>query len=107
MVQVFQNLLGNAMKFRGEAAPVVTVGHRQEAAAEVFTVQDNGIGIDPKFHEQIFTVFRRLHRNSEYPGTGIGLSLCKRIVERHGGEIRVDSTPGEGTCFSFTLPCDE
>ncbi len=104
MVQVFQNLVGNAVKFRGERAPVVTVGHRLEEDVVVFTVEDNGIGIDPRYHEQIFTVFRRLHRNSEFPGTGIGLPLCKRIVERHGGVISVDSAPGEGARFSFTLP---
>lgn len=85
----------------------MVVEHRQEGGDVVFSVVDNGIGIAPRFHEQIFTVFRRLHCNSEYPGTGIGLSLCKRIVERHGGQIRVDSTPGEGACFSFSIPAGE
>ncbi len=104
MVQVFQNLLGNAIKFRGDESPRVTVSCQRQDDQALFTVEDNGIGIDPRYHEQIFTVFRRLHVASKYPGTGIGLSLCKRIVERHGGWIQVSSKPGEGTRFSFSLP---
>ena len=104
MVQVFQNLVGNAIKFHGDSLPRVIINHRRTAGQVVFSVRDHGIGIDPRFHDQIFTVFRRLHRTSQYPGTGLGLALCKRIVERHGGQIWVDSAPAEGACFHFSIP---
>lgn len=102
--QVFQNLIGNAIKFRGKEPPRIHVGVKKQNAEWLFTVQDNGIGFDPEFSEKIFVIFQRLHTRAEYPGTGIGLSLCKKIVERHGGKIWVDSAAGRGTTFNFTLP---
>jgi light-regulated signal transduction histidine kinase (bacteriophytochrome) len=112
LIQVFQNLIGNAIKFhRQGVAPVVHVGVKEFAPDKEtqnkgmveFFVRDNGIGIDEKFYERIFIIFQRLHGRGEFAGTGIGLSLCKKIIERHGGRIRVRSTPGEGTTFLFTL----
>ena len=101
---VFQNLIGNALKFGGAAPPRIHVGARRESAQWVFLVQDNGIGIDPQHAERIFQVFQRLHTRSEYPGTGIGLAICKKIIERHGGRIWVESQPGAGATFIFTIP---
>jgi PAS domain S-box-containing protein len=103
LVMLFQNLIGNAIKFQGESSPRIHVGGERVNNLWRFTVQDDGIGIDPQYAERIFLVFQRLHVRSEYPGTGIGLPVCKRIVERHGGEISVDSTLGEGSSFHFTL----
>ena len=104
VVQLFQNLVGNALKFRGTETPRVIVGARERDSDWRFAVKDNGIGIDPKFQQRIFGMFQRLHTAEEYPGTGVGLALCKRIVERHGGEIWVHSAPGEGATFFFTIP---
>jgi len=105
LVQVFQNLIGNAVKFaRPGESPVVRVGAFEGDGVWTFAVRDNGIGIEPKYFERIFQMFQRLHTRQEYAGTGIGLALCKKIVERHGGRIRVESTPGQGTTFLFTLP---
>lgn len=104
MVQLFQNLIGNAIKFRGKDTPQVHVSARPDGEVWVFSVRDNGIGIDPQFHDRIFTIFQRLHGRDEYPGTGIGLAVSKKIVERHGGRIWLDSTPGKGTTFYFTVP---
>ena len=122
LVQLLQNLIANAIKFRGSAPPVVRIdaaalatlrddpsavaGLTAEDCAEdgwLISVADNGIGISPQFFDKIFLIFQRLHQRDEYPGTGIGLAVCKKIIERHGGRIWVDSTPGQGTTFRFTL----
>jgi PAS domain S-box-containing protein len=105
LAQVFQNLIANAIKFRKEDVPPrVHVSAEREGDEWVFSVADNGIGIDPDQAERIFEVFQRLHTEEEYSGLGIGLALCRRIVERHGGRIWVESEPGEGSTFTFTLP---
>jgi PAS domain S-box-containing protein len=104
LAQVFQNLIANSIKFHGEEAPIINICAEKKAKEWVFSVQDNGIGIDPKYSEKIFEVFKRLHKKEEYPGTGIGLAICKKIVERHGGRIWVESELGKGSTFYFTLP---
>lgn len=100
--QLFQNLIGNALKYRGDKNPAIHISAKEEGTNIVFSVQDNGIGIDPKYAGQIFGIFKRLH-GYEYEGTGIGLAMCKKIVERYGGKIWVDSQLGEGSTFSFTI----
>ncbi|PWU20629.1 MAG: hypothetical protein C5B50_03560 [Verrucomicrobia bacterium] len=104
MTQVFQNLIGNAIKFHGSEPPRIEIGARREKEEWIFSVHDNGIGIDPKNFERIFAIFQRLHTRREYPGTGIGLSICKKIVERHGGRIWLESVLGKGATFYFSLP---
>ncbi len=103
--QVFTNLVGNALKYRRpDVLPEVRISARQAGAFWRFAVADNGIGIEAEYFDQIFEMFRRLHTHDEYEGTGIGLAVVRKIVERHGGTIRVESTPGEGSTFFFTLP---
>jgi len=104
LVLVFQNLLANAIKFRGKDRPCIHVSAREGPDEWVFAVKDNGIGIEPQHAERVFVIFQRLHTREEYPGTGIGLAVCQRIVERHGGKIRFASEPGTGTTFFFTIP---
>lgn len=101
---LFQNLIGNAIKFHSKKTPRIQVSAEQDSKGWVFSIQDNGIGIDPEYVERIFIIFQRLHTREDYPGTGIGLAICKKIVECHGGRIWVESTPGKGTKFYFTLP---
>ena len=105
MIQLFQNLIGNGIKFRRPGVvPEVQLDGTTEGSTCLITVRDNGIGIDPKYFDRIFVLFKRLHTRDEYPGTGIGLATAKKIVERHGGTISVESTPGMGTCFTIHLP---
>jgi signal transduction histidine kinase len=104
LVQLFQNLIANAIKFRSGPGPRIVVSAEAEDGYWRFSVQDNGIGIGKDYFDRIFVMFQRLHSRSAYPGTGIGLAICKKIVERHGGRIWVESEPGQGTVFKFTLP---
>jgi PAS domain S-box-containing protein len=104
MVQLFQNLVGNAIKFRGEETPHIHVSVEEKGNEWVFSVKDNGIGIEAQFKERIFVAFQRLHSREKYPGTGIGLAICNKIVDRHGGRIWVESELGKGSNFYFTMP---
>lgn len=104
MVQVFQNLFSNAIKFRSKEIPRVHITATKKENEWIFQVSDNGIGIASEFFDRLFIIFQRLHSRSEYPGTGIGLAVCKKIVERHGGKIWVESEPGKGSRFYFTIP---
>jgi PAS domain S-box-containing protein len=103
--QLFQNLVSNALKFRGnDRTARIHIGVDQQGAGQIVYVRDNGIGIEPQYYERIFGVFQRLHGRNKYPGNGIGLAICRKIVERHGGRMWVESVPGEGSTFYFTVP---
>ncbi len=104
--QLFQNLIGNAIKYRSHEPPDVRISASQQDGSWQFSVKDNGIGIDPQYRGQVFRIFQRLHARTEYPGTGIGLAICQRIVERYGGQIWIESPPGKGSDFRFTLPIE-
>jgi light-regulated signal transduction histidine kinase (bacteriophytochrome) len=104
IAQLFQNLIANALKFHSERSLQIHIGARPEPEAWVLWVRDNGIGIESQYFERIFQVFQRLHTRKTYAGTGIGLAICKKIVERHGGKIWVESQPGQGSTFYFSIP---
>jgi len=104
IIRLFQNLIHNAIKFGGDGPPAIHVSAEQQGTMWRFSVKDNGIGIDPKFSELVFEVFRQLHPTDKLSGTGIGLAICKKIVQKHGGQISLESKPGKGTIVSFTLP---
>lgn len=107
LTQLFQNLVGNGLKYCDKSKPVIQISAKPNGDEWIFSVQDNGIGIDPKYFERIFQMFQRLHTREEYPGTGIGLALCRKIVDRHGGRIWVESEAGHGATFLFTIPKNE
>jgi light-regulated signal transduction histidine kinase (bacteriophytochrome) len=105
--QLFQNLITNGIKYRSAEAPCIRITCQRQDSLWRFAFQDNGIGIPAEYHNKIFGIFKRLHGREQYQGTGIGLAICKRIVERYGGRIWVNSEPGRGSTFYFTLPARE
>ena len=107
LAQLFQNLIANAIKYRSAAQPVIRVSAAKTGNEQVVSIQDNGIGIDPANHNRIFEMFARLHEQSKISGTGIGLATCRRIVQRHGGRIWLESTAGKGSTFKFALPATQ
>jgi light-regulated signal transduction histidine kinase (bacteriophytochrome) len=104
LIQIFQNLIGNAIKYRSDEVPRIHVDASEREAEWLFAVRDNGIGIDPEYAENIFGVFKRLHNSEQYAGTGIGLAICRKCVARYGGNILVESRLGQGATFYFTIP---
>jgi signal transduction histidine kinase len=107
LTQLFQNLISNALKYRGAEDPYVHISANEREGWDVFSVSDNGLGIEPRFKDQIFGLFKRLHTRAEFPGSGIGLAICKRIVEQYGGRIWLErSAPGQGSTFSFCFPVE-
>ena len=105
LTRLFQNLLTNALKFNDSDIPIIYITVKKQKNFWIFNIEDNGIGIDPKYHKIIFNLFKKLHHPSKYEGTGLGLSLCKKIVELHGGKIWLNSSLHNGSTFSFSLPC--
>ena len=103
-MQLFQNLVGNAIKYKSDHPPVIMISCKELDEYIELSVADNGIGIDERFFNKIFIIFQRLHNREQYSGTGIGLAICKKIVDRHGGRIWLTSSPGKGSTFYFTLP---
>jgi light-regulated signal transduction histidine kinase (bacteriophytochrome) len=106
LVQLFQNLIGNALKYRSSRRPQIQVGCNTSSVEHIFFVRDNGIGIEARYFDRIFSLFQRLHTRSEYAGTGIGLAICKKVVQHHNGRIWLESTPDEGSTFYFSIPCE-
>jgi light-regulated signal transduction histidine kinase (bacteriophytochrome) len=104
LYRLFQNLISNALKFRGRESPEIRVWAELQEGEWIFAVQDNGIGIAPEYQEKVFGMFSRLHSRAQYEGTGIGLALCSKIAQRHGGRIWVESDVGEGATFRFNIP---
>jgi chemotaxis family two-component system sensor kinase Cph1 len=104
LVQLLQNLIGNAIKFQSEEQPRIHISVRDKGPEWLFSINDNGIGFDPEYKDRIFVIFQRLNPKNKYPGTGMGLAICKRIIERHNGQIWADSEPGKGSTFYFTIP---
>jgi PAS domain S-box-containing protein len=107
LVQLFQNLVGNAIKYQKPGTPIIHISALRQGSKWTFAVKDNGLGIDPQYFERIFGMFQRLHKREEFAGTGIGLAICKKIVERHGGTISVESQPGQGSTFRFALEASQ